>query len=258
MNRKFKKMICSALSLAMVAGSIVLPATTASAVGETPLVAGDTVLKEWKFSFGTEAKDGFTQVAADTNVVKTHDYGFIGNDESVTTSMEKYDSFKYKAGMVVKLKESANGVGIEKDDNAPSPEFTTGDYFPVSFGLYVTNNTYYRVHAEVTTLDSTKSATASLYYERRHPVMHKKEIAAGQTASVDFSVDVETINFKNEGNFVDDMLNIALLGDNAALSSLTIQQIDTNVENPPVTLWVIGDSTVTDGSALSFDAIGGI
>ncbi len=248
MNKHIKKLLCAAVSLAMAAGTIVLP-MTASADGETPLVAGDKVLQEWKFSFGTEAKDGFTRVAADRNVVKTQDYGFIGNDASVTTNMEKYDSFKYKAGMVVNLKESANGVGIEKDETAPFPEFSTGDYFPVSFGLYVKNNTYYRVHAEVTTLDSTKSATASLYYERRHPAMHKKAIEAGQTVSVDFSVDVETINFKNEGNFVDDMLNIALLGDNAALSSLTIQQIDTNVENPPVTLWVIGDSTVTDGSA---------
>lgn len=44
-------------------------------------------------------------------------------------------------------------------------------------------------------------------------------------------------------------LTWSLLGDNAALSSLVIQQIDETGENKPTTLWVLGDSTVTDGNA---------
>ena len=248
MKNNLKKLLCAALSTAMIAGSIVLP-MTASAAEYTPLVEGDNVLKEWKFSFGTTKKDGYTDVATDRNVIKSKDYGFIGNDESVTESTTKYDSFEYKSGQAVKLDESVNGVGVVEDEDATYPEYTTGAYYPVSFGLYVNNGTYYRVHAEVTTLDSTKDAEASLYYERRHPAMHKQKIEAGKTVSVDFSVDVETINFKNEGNFVDDMLNLSLLGDNAALSSLVIQQIDETGENKPTTLWVLGDSTVTDGNA---------
>lgn len=248
MNKKLKKLLCGVISAAMVSASVVLP-TTAGAEEFTPLVAGDTVVKEWKFSFGTAEKDGYTAVSADRNVISSKDYGFIGNDENVTTNTEKYDSFKYKPGQVVKLQDGANGVGVVADDEATYPEYTTGEYYPVSFGLYVDNGSYYRVHAEVTTLDTTKDAEASLYYERRHPVMHKQKITAGQTASVDFSVDVETINFKNEGDFRDDMLNISLLGDNAALSSLVIQKIDETTVNKPTTLWVLGDSTVTDGSA---------
>lgn len=248
MKNNVKKLLCAALSTAMIAGSIVLP-MTASAAEYTPLVEGDNVLKEWKFSFGTTKKDGYTDVATDRNVIKSKDYGFIGNDESVTESTTKYDSFEYKSGQTVKLDESVNGVGVVEDEDATYPEYTTGAYYPVSFGLYVNNGTYYRVHAEVTTLDSTKDAEASLYYERRHPAMHKQKIEAGKTVSVDFSVDVETINFKNEGNFVDDMLNLSLLGDNVALSSLVIQQIDETGENKPTTLWVLGDSTVTDGNA---------
>lgn len=249
MKKQLKKLLCAALSLTMVAGSVVLPAAVLADDSITPLVEGDTVLKEWKFSFGTAEKDGYIAVSADRNVITSKDYGFIGNDENVMTNTEKYDSFTYASGQVVKLQDGANGVGVVEDEEATYPEYTTGAYYPVSFGLYVTNGSYYRVHAEVTTLDTTKDAEASLYYERRHPVMHKQKIEAGQTASVDFSVDVETINFKNEGDFVDDMLNIALLGDNAALSSLVIQQIDETGENKPTTLWVIGDSTVTDGSA---------
>ena len=247
MKKQIKKLLCAALSLTMVAGSIVLP--TAASAEITPLVEGDTVLNEWKFSFGTAEKDGYTAVSADRNVISSKDYGFIGNDENVTANTEKYDSFKYKPGQVVKLQDGANGVGVVADDEATYPEYTTGEYYPVSFGLYVDNGSYYRVHAEVTTLDASKDAEASLYYERRHPAMHRKAIEAGQTVSVDFSVDVETINFKNEGDFRDDMLNISLLGDNAALSSLVIQKIDETTVNKPTTLWVLGDSTVTDGSA---------
>ncbi len=250
MKKQIKKLLCAALSLTMVAGSIVLP--TVASAETTPLVAGDTVLKEWKFDFGAEGtmpEEGYTLVTPDRNVVTSKDYGFIGNDENVTANMEKYDSFVYKAGQVVKLQGNANGIGVVADEEATYPEYTTGEYYPVSFGLYVDNGSYYRVHAEVTTLDASKGAEASLYYERRHPAMHRKMIEAGQTVSVDFSVDVETINFKNEGDFKDNMLNISLLGDNAALSSLVIQKIDETGENKPTTLWVLGDSTVTDGSA---------
>ncbi|MCI5605172.1 MAG: hypothetical protein MR413_05935, partial [Clostridia bacterium] len=67
MKKQIKKLLCAALSLAMVAGSVVLP--TAASAEITPLVEGDTVLNEWKFSFGTAEKDGYTAVSADRNVI---------------------------------------------------------------------------------------------------------------------------------------------------------------------------------------------
>ena len=70
MKNNLKKLLCAALSTAMIAGSIVLP-MTASAAEYTPLVEGDNVLKEWKFSFGTTKKDGYTDVATDRNVIKS-------------------------------------------------------------------------------------------------------------------------------------------------------------------------------------------
>lgn len=45
MKNNLKKLLCAALSTAMIAGSIVLP-MTASAAEYTPLVEGDNVLKE--------------------------------------------------------------------------------------------------------------------------------------------------------------------------------------------------------------------
>lgn len=44
MKNNLKKLLCAALSTAMIAGSIVLP-MTASAAEYTPLVEGDNVLK---------------------------------------------------------------------------------------------------------------------------------------------------------------------------------------------------------------------
>ena len=46
--KKFKKLLCAALTLAMASGTIVLPATTANAE-TTPIFPGDEVKKEWKF-----------------------------------------------------------------------------------------------------------------------------------------------------------------------------------------------------------------
>ena len=252
MNKTFKRLLGTVLSLSLAGSYLAVP--MAQAEEYTPLVAGDTVVEEWKFDFGSadNVMEGYTAVTPDVNVVATGDYGFIGNDGNGYRFTDKYDSYRYQEGQTMNLVVGGSGendaIGIQRDDTAVYPQYTTGEYYPVSFGLYVDNGSYYRVRATVTTLDPTLPAKASLYYERRHPVFNQKEIAAGETVTVDFSVDVETINFKNEGNFVDDMLNISLLGDNAALSSLIIQKIDESA-SPATTLWVLGDSTVTDGSA---------
>jgi lysophospholipase L1-like esterase len=259
MGERVRKMLASALSLALIAGSIAVP-IGASAAEYVPLVEGDTVLNEWKFDFGSadNVMDGYIAVTPDKNVITSkgtdEPYGFIGNDGNGSKVTPKYDSFEYKEGQTMKLVTGGDGendgIGIEKNEEETYPQYTTGEYFPVSFGLYVDNGSYYRVRATITTLDPTKDAEASLYYERRHPTVHKQKINAGETLTVDFSADVEKVNFKNDGgNFNDDMLNISLLGENSALSSLIIQQIDETQENKPTTLWVLGDSTVTDGNA---------
>lgn len=250
MKKNFKKILCTALSLTMVAGSIVLP-SVASADEVTPIFEGDTVTQEWKFDFGSaeNVMEGYTAVTPDRNVITSKDYGFIGNDGNGSKVSEFYDSFRYQEGQNMNLQVGGSGVndaiGIVADPTSTYPEYTTGEYYPVSFGMYVDNNSYYRVKATLTTFDSSKPAEVSLYSERRHPVVHKQTIAAGETLTVDFSVDVESIYLKNQGSrFVDDMLNLELLGDNAAFSSVIIQKVTQGT-----TLWILGDSTVTDGSA---------
>lgn len=63
MKNNVKKLLCAALSTAMVAGSIILPMTASAET--TPIFDGDTVEQEWKFDFGaagTDAEDGYTLV----------------------------------------------------------------------------------------------------------------------------------------------------------------------------------------------------
>lgn len=258
MNKKLKRAFASAVVLAMAASTV--PMAVPAVAAPVPIIDGDTVLNEWKFDFGAEGstpEEGYTLVTPDRNVITSGDYGFIGNDGNGDRVSVRYDSFDYQPGQTMRLQAgtgSAGGIGIVAAgaDEMAYSEFSTGEYYPVSFGLYVDPCTYYRVRATVTTLDPTQPAQASLYYERRHPVYTQKTIAAGESYTVEFSVDVENIYFRRsdpKGTFEDDMLNISLLGENSALASLDIQQIDENT-GTATTLWVLGDSTVTDGDAV--------
>jgi hypothetical protein len=72
MNKSVKKLLCAALSLSMVAGSIMLPTMASADESITPFVAGDTVLKEWKFDFGSadDVAEGYTAVTPDMEYSK--------------------------------------------------------------------------------------------------------------------------------------------------------------------------------------------
>ncbi|MCD8181156.1 MAG: hypothetical protein LUF26_06755 [Firmicutes bacterium] len=111
--------------------------------------------------------------------------------------------------------------------------------------MKVEDDTYYRVKATVTTLDPEQDATASLYTERKHPLYTEKTITAGTTVETEFTVRVTPVYYQKSdptGTIADEVLSVCVLGENTALLSLQIQQVET----APV-LWVLGDSTVTDG-----------
>lgn len=266
MNKQFKKVLASALSFAMIASSIVLP-ITASAEGETPIFEGDTVLKEWKFDFGAEGstpKDGYTLVTPETSFVTNkaegEQYGFLGIGEEDYKLTNRYDGWTTQKGQVIELAAGGtaenSGIGVvgaggtdEEGKGGKGNDLfgNKGDvFYPTRFALKVTDDTYYRIKATVTTLDPTKDAEASLYTERKHPIYTKKTIAAGEAVTTDFSVRVTPIYYEKsepKGTIKDEMVTVGVLGENTALVSVVIQQ----VESFP-TLWVLGDSTVTDGN----------
>lgn len=265
MNKQFKKVLSSALSLAMIASSIVLPVTASAET--TPIFEGDTVLKEWKFDFGAEGstpKDGYTLVTPDTSFVTNkagdEQYGFLGIGEEDYKLTNRYDGWTTQKGQVIELAAGGtaenSGIGVvgaggtdEENKGGKGNDIfgNKGDvYYPTRFALKVADDTYYRIRATVTTLDPAKDAEASLYTERKHPLYTKKTIAAGTSETTDFTVRVTPIYYEKEaptGQIKDEMVTVGVLGENAALVSVVIQQVET-----APTLWVLGDSTVTDGN----------
>ncbi len=263
MNKNIKKLLCAAVSLAMAAGTIVLPITAANAE-ITPIFDGDTVEKEWKFDFGAEGatpEEGFTLVTPDMsfvdNKVGDDQYGFLGIGEEDYKLTNRYDGWTTQKGQKIELKAGggtgasdaigvvgAGGTGenVGKDIYGNQADI----YYPTRFALKVEDETYYRVRATVTTLDPEKAATVSLYTERKHPIYTEKTIEAGQTYTETFSVRVTPIYYEKStptGAIKDEMLTVGVLGENSALVSVEIQKVGSFP-----TVWVLGDSTVTDGN----------
>ncbi len=245
MNKNFKRLLSAVLSAAVVSAGAAVPVL---AEDYTPLFAGDTVLNEWKFEFGAEGttpEEGFTLVTPDDNYVGSAEgYGFLGIDEESYKLGDRLDGFGNQKGQVIQLEAGENGgIGSVGEDDFGNAGDT---YYPVRFALDVEDEQYFRVRATVTTLDPTKDATASLYTERKHPIYTEELIPAGTEKTETFTIRTTPIYYEKsepKGTIADEMVNVAVLGENTALVSLEIQQVET----APV-FWVLGDSTVTDGN----------
>lgn len=208
-------------------------------------------LNMWKFEFGAAgaaAQDGYLRVTPDMHIInrENRNYGFIGtNAKDYRLHGGRIDGFIQSEGQVIDLQAGKNGIGSRGITDKTVTHFNSGDYYPVRFALKVPDETYYKVKATVTTLDSDKGAVASLYTERKHPIFTKKEIGAGEMVTAEFTVRTTPVYYEKsdpKGLVSDNYVNVCLLGENAALAKLEIEQIET-----APTLWILGDSTVTDG-----------
>ena len=251
MKKSMKKILAFVSSAAMMATMITVPVTTSNAaVGAT-----------YKFDFGETAPtdSSWIQVLPTRNYT-TDDpiengpaYGFIGNNEKdYRLNGGRVDGFHQQQGQKIDLQNGGaadggeggllDGIGSRGEDK----DHNAGDkFYPVRFALQADDDTYWKVKATVTTFDPTKEATASLYTERKHPLYTEKKIAAGETVTTEWTVRVTPIYYEKsdpKGAYPDGMVNVALLGENTALASLEFEQIST-----APTLWILGDSTVTDG-----------
>lgn len=221
---------------------------------EEPDVDDPAAIKRWKFDFGsaTDVAEGYTAVTADKDYWaedNTDGYGFMGINKESDLVGNRFDSFGNQLGQVQVLqtgggkglKDAIGCVGITAQKDELGDE-----YYPTRFALKVPDDTYYKVTATVTTLDPTKDATATLYTERKHPIYTDKTIQAGKTVKSVFTIRVTPIYYEKsdpKGLISDEMVNVCVAGDNTALAALKIEQIET-----APTLWVLGDSTVTDGN----------
>lgn len=135
--------------------------------------------------------------------------------------------------------------------------------------MKVERKTYYTVKATLANSSTSENAVISLQSEKRHIIDNNIVLSPNETKTYTFNVDVEDYRYKADKTaYEDDMLNIIVSGENAALSSLEITKhstktgkisvstkdnpanIQNNCEvNDGITLWCCDDSTGCDQGA---------
>lgn len=154
-------------------------------------------------------------------------YGFLGISENSAAYTKVVDGYYQDKDSLTTLTEGNEYVK------------STDKQRPVRFAVKVNPNTYYKV--KVTMSANNADANVTLTSERRHFVLTNEKITAGNTLVKEFTVGVHNVKWKNRDSgkavptvYTDDMLNIGIIGDNAALNSIEIQQIE-----KPKTLWIL-------------------
>lgn len=223
-------------------------------IPETQVSNHETAIKFWKFDFGASnnAAEGYTGVTADMNYTADRGYGFLGLGPEGYKEDNRSDGFILKQGQEIKLqdvtKSNKDSSSKAEANNLKAPEDdavgVTDPTMPIRFALKVEPNTYYKVKVTLTGADQTKDAKINLFSEKRHLLLTDKVIPAGKNLTYEFNVNVQNVYSKVTKIYEDNMLNIEVCGDNAAISSAEIEELSGGK-----TLWVLGDSTVCDQTA---------
>lgn len=200
----------------------------------------ETTMKSWKFDFGPakSAACGYIRVTADMAYTQERGYGFLGLGPDGWQEDHRSDGFVMKEGQEIKLQEVSKPNPKTVDDDAVA---VTEPGMPIRFAVQVTPNTYYKVKVTLTGAEPSKDAIVNLFSEKRHFHLTEKVIPAGTSLTYEFNVNVQNVYSKVTKTYIDTMLNIAVCGENAAIASAEIEQMEQGK-----TLWVLGDSTVND------------
>jgi hypothetical protein len=195
---------------------------------------------KWKFDFGPakSVAKGYTSVTADLAYTQERGYGFLGLGPNGYKEDNRSDGFVMQEGQEIKLQEVSKPNPKNVDDDALA---VTEPGMPIRFAVNVAPNTYYKVKVTLIGADPSKDAIVNLFSEKRHFHLTEKVIPTGTSLTYEFNVNVQNVYSKVTGTYEDTMLNIAVNGENAAISSVEIQQ-----KKHGKTIWVLGDSTVND------------
>lgn len=105
-------------------------------------------------------------------------------------------------------------------------------------------------------------STISLFSEKRKYIALNAPIKAGEKLTFKFNVDIDRIKYKVPSfTYEDDMLNICVAGENAALASVIVEKheklengkiegVETANVNNGTTMWIVTDSTSCDYPAM--------
>ena len=233
----------------------------------------------YKFTFGVgETQDGSIPVSSnavcdvkdETLESGKFSYGFLGTTDTsfiddIPWSLGEpraIDGFSVVSGQKIVLRNAtdANGVfcvaGPAKSEYLPSGASDYEGRYPIRFAMRGEEYAYYAVTCTVANASSTANADVTLFSERTHIIAHHLSLAPGETKTFAWSVELAPNVYKTQGTYRDDCVNVCVVGENAALASLTVvKQPQTAgtvrgaaVENMNVgrTMWLCTDSTGTD------------
>ena len=232
----------------------------------------------FKFTFGVNStSDGSFAVPASAVFDASHEYantagesftyGFLGttatsyNDDkpwSLPSAPTAIDGFSVVQGQYIQLRDVA-GAGVAGPlmaDYLPSGASAFEGRYPVRFSMSAEPEAYYAVTCTVANVSSTANATVTLFSERCHIQAHYFTLAPGATRTFAWSVELFPNVYKTLGTYTDDAINVCVVGENAALKSLTvvkqpqtsgtIRGVATAKMNVGRTMWLCDDSTGTD------------
>ncbi len=233
----------------------------------------------YKFTFGVgETQDGAIPVSADA-VCDVKDetlesgkfsYGFLGTTDTsyiddIPWSLGEpraIDGFSVVSGQKIVLRNAADASGVScvagpaKSEYLPAGASDYEGRYPVRFAMRGEEYAYYAVTCTVANASSTASADVTLFSERTHIIAHHLSLAPGETKTFAWSVELAPNVYKTQGTYRDDCVNVCVVGENAALASLTVvkqPQIAGTVRGEAVgnmnvgrTMWLCTDSTGTD------------
>lgn len=244
-----------------------------------------TIEKTFHFDFGTEtAQKGYTAVTPDmiynmsnSSTAEEGYCGFLGTSEnSYANDVLPYafdhraiDGFSVVKGQYITL--SSGGTASETDADAdfirvpekskylPANASKYEGRYPIRFSMKADRKSYYTVTVTLKNASDIEDACISLFSEKRQIVAEDVNLEPSQTITFKFNVDIEDRVYKDYGSqlFEDDMLNISVSGENAAISSMTVEKhrkVDGTIKgaaaengvNDGVTLWACTDSTGCD------------
>lgn len=276
------KSVCrkAARSVLAAAVGVFAFATAAHADFTSAQVPADGV---YKFTFGVDSvEDGFA-VPADavydvqgtdyyTGEMPTFSYGFLGTtDTSYQTDIpaspscsepSAIDGFQVVQGQKIVLHDAADSNNVTCVKGPAASEYLpvgASPYegrYPIRFSMRGEERAYYAVTCTVANASSTESADVTVFSERQHIIAHHLALAPGETKTFAWSVELAPNVYKTQGTYYDNAVNICVVGENAALASVTIvkqpQRSGTvrgeAVDNMNVgkTIWLCTDSTGTD------------
>lgn len=213
-------------------------------------VKAPEVVETQKFDFGASdaAAEGYTVVSADKKYNADDGYGFLGLENGFAQDARD-DGWTMTQGYDLVLENGKRDNVETADDDfvACTYDETVGNIgmvSPIRFAVKSEPKTYYKIKVKLVRADVTKEANVSLFTEKRHQHLVNEPIPE-TGLEYEASVYVHNNWSKSTYEYVDTMLNISAIGENAAISSVEVNKL----ASPGKTLWILGDSTVCEQTA---------